>query len=430
MIYSVYILKLNENTNNNDLLTKFASDGSFLKHFGKAAIDAASSIVDLDLYDPVADKVADDEVAIRASMIKSMNIKSEYIFATPLEGGTTKPVQYQQATITVVGRLYMPLSLGTVVKKKDTAKLLSWSVVDPNGVNVEDDQLRQRNEKAYYRTVVATVYSSTDECFRAIILRKAYCLSYEESYNEEAEGTFTLTIVGKIDNATNVEVKGPEFKITALSVINQVSKTVSSVASKTKKTTEFVEKFTGETAATKAIKKISNTVDQGGQIFKSGVTEKGNFSSIIDTTDKTTQDIKNDYKDDKMKTDLETANEYNNAYDSLTPEAQKILLAVPNFSSMSNKEKLKYAKELAKKPENLKDTPPPVPTNNVNTSANSGTNIKNGIKRGLERQNEFNATLKKLSADEQEKLKATPNYKNMTLEEKTKAANKIINERK
>lgn len=171
--------------------------------------------------------------------------------------------------IDIKGNLYLPLKedgLTSAAKSligakqdenkiRNTILLSQWASVRP-----EDDA-----QEHFYRGIIVSVLTKAGD-FRVITAKKVYVDSYTENYEEGEFGTFSLSLIEKVD--ANVDFKVAGLGQETLSIFEGLGKAVKSVAEKAavvgavaagigavgKTVTETVEKFTGENAATRWIK--------------------------------------------------------------------------------------------------------------------------------------------------------------------------------
>ena len=381
MVYSLYVLYGENEVEVEELM----GDVSLLEHMGDAAMGALTDVIDLDVYDKYANKLKNpNSVALRGSMITDMKFSTELSMLESFTEGTNSFGKVVKMKITVKGRLYMPPAIGAVNRKKNTSKILMWAntpipakKANPNqqnaggiqranamanvmeNIGMGEDPNKKPDDLAdnYYRTVVATIYSTTDKQFRAVVLKKAFVKSYEESYNsQDGDGTFTLVIQQKLDNLEDMMVQGPTYKLSALSVASKVADTAKSVASKTSKVTETVEKYTGDTAATKMIKKITGSVESTTDTFQSTIVEGDlKVETLSEKVDEHTDSIKEKYIDDTIQNKIDEAKEYLDKYNALSEEQKKILKAIPGFDELSRDKKLEYIEKFTNAGDNDDD---------------------------------------------------------------------------
>lgn len=435
MDYSLYILYGNETATEED----FIGDTGLLEHVGVAAMGALTDVIDLDLYDNYASKLkSDDSVALRGSMITDMKFNTEVTTITKYSWGSSDIEKFVQSKITVKGRLYMPLAVGTMNRRKNMAKVLMWANTPrpkapaqgaggggggggllqaaANAVGVggaDPNKVPDDLAENYYRKVIATIYSTTDKQFRAVIFNKAFVDSYEESYNStDGDGTFTLVIKERVDKVEDVKVQGPTYEISKVSVISQIADTANSLSSKTSKVVETVEKFTGETEVTKKIKDITGSIETAHTTFKSTVIE-GDLSidNVSDKVDEHTDDVQENYTDvslDRKIDDAKKAAEYNEEYEKLSDEQKKILKEVPGFDKLSTDEKMEYIEKISEK-------------NDINDKDLS-------IDKKLENAQKYMKAYKGLNDEQKAILKEVPGFDKLSTDEKMEYIDKLTSE--
>ena len=179
--------------------------------------------------------------------------------------------------IDIKGNLYLPLeedgltdnakklfgvSKGYENKIRNTLLLSKWASVLP-----ENDALEH-----FYRGIVINIITKAGD-FRLITAKKVYVDSYTENYQEGEFGTFTMSLIEKIDSNADFNVDGLGYEKPSL--LDKVKKgiatagvVVAGVGAVGKTVTETVEKFTGETAATRWTKYGFDTASSAGNIAK------------------------------------------------------------------------------------------------------------------------------------------------------------------
>lgn len=300
MTYSVYIL-YSEDDVWGDPVGALGGDVDLGEHMANAGMSAVGDLIGLDFYDRYANKLTHEKsVALTGEMVSDVKINTSlikrevYKITYPGEEANTLSKTVTN-TVTVKGRLLMPpasfLALNkyvkSVSKKKDTSKIWEWAN-QPLTINDEANP-------EYYRKVLITVYANTDQQFRAYILRDAFVDSYEENFDSNGDGTFTLVMKEVILNKEAFEVQGPSFDATALSVISQIDTAVSKVADNTEKVTEAVEVFVTDSQVTQAIKTYAGGAKDLSQIVDSNVVDGDlSVSNLADSATnytKTTKDL-------------------------------------------------------------------------------------------------------------------------------------------
>ena len=179
--------------------------------------------------------------------------------------------------IDIKGNLYLPLeedgltenakkllgvSKGYENKIRNTILLSKWASVLP-----ENDA-----REHFYRGIVINIITKAGD-FRVITAKKVYVDSYTENYDEGEFGTFTMSLIEKVDSNEDFKVDGLGYEKPSL--LDKVKKgiatagvVVAGVGAAGKTVTETVEKFTGETAATRWVKYGFDTAGSAGNIAK------------------------------------------------------------------------------------------------------------------------------------------------------------------
>ena len=190
---------------------------------------------------------------------------------------TTTKKKVRVIKIDIKGNLYLPLeedgltenakkllgvSKGYENKIRNTILLSKWASVLP-----ENDA-----REHFYRGIVINIITKAGD-FRVITAKKVYVDSYTENYDEGEFGTFTMSLIEKIDSNADFKVDGLGYEKPSL--LDKVKKgiatagvVVAGVGAAGKTVTETVEKFTGETAATRWVKYGFDTAGSAGNIAK------------------------------------------------------------------------------------------------------------------------------------------------------------------
>ena len=190
---------------------------------------------------------------------------------------TTTKKKVRVIKIDIKGNLYLPLeedgltenakkllgvSKGYENKIRNTILLSKWASVLP-----ENDA-----REHFYRGIVINIITKAGD-FRVITAKKVYVDSYTENYDEGEFGTFTMSLIEKVDSNEDFKVDGLGYEKPSL--LDKVKKgiatagvVVAGVGAAGKTVTETVEKFTGETAATRWVKYGFDTAGSAGNIAK------------------------------------------------------------------------------------------------------------------------------------------------------------------
>lgn len=266
MKYAVYILGPDDKDKKKDLV-KDKSAGAMLK---AAAAGALADLVGVDFYDPVAKSLEDEKsVAISGKTITSMDYKTAVSFSTRYlidDAASTREDVYKKAlkhTLTVKGvldpnneMLLIP-GIKELLKKKDLSRIWKWA-------NTHFDA----EEEDYYRDVVAISYSTAQDRYRALVMIDASVGSYEEYFDKDGIGHFTLVINRVIDSSTEpadlehavVGLGGPLFNFNFTSFTGTMAKVVSTGKKGLDKGIEVAEKFGYEPNEAKRVSKMADRV--------------------------------------------------------------------------------------------------------------------------------------------------------------------------
>ena len=200
--------------------------------------------------------------------------------------------------------------------------------------------------KFYYRRVLVAVYSDKDTQFRAILHDKVFVSSYEEIYDDkDGNGKFTLVMQCVGASAFDVFVAGPTYKLTVISVTDQISSAAQKHTKTAEKVVETVDRVAG-TSISDDVKKYTKKIDSVAETADSLKADDSiTIDNLVDNTDKQAKT----FHPTDMQDAIAQAAKYQEAYGALT-DAQKATLAnVPGFDQMSLADKMKYIKQLTGK---------------------------------------------------------------------------------
>ncbi|MBR1645455.1 MAG: hypothetical protein IJ685_01635 [Selenomonadaceae bacterium] len=382
MDFSVYIIQ-DRNIDNKTLFKKLAGDVDLKEHAATAAINAASNLIGVDIYDRYADpaKIGETGIAITGKMIESVQIKKELIKREVFNSGVFNRTVYNTldsslvTTITVKGTLFAPEFSQTAAKAtrlKSMARVMAWASLAPTySSEVEDGykgdittkeakgeslllsagiqkKMKAEYNDSYLRRVIVTVYSVDDQQFRAVLHDKVFVKSYEENYTDkDGNGTFTLVMQSKAASIFDVFVAGPTFKFSYLAMMDQVSTTAGKVANETHTAFKTVTKKMG-VEDNEVVQKIDKGLTGAEDASKLPNVLADSDTYSVDKATEITDHVMDTYVNDSVQSALDDANEYQEAYDKLTDEQKKTLANVPGYDKMSLEDKMKYIDKLKK----------------------------------------------------------------------------------
>ena len=286
MVYSVFILFGSDKKKYKD----FMGDTTLGAHAAAAAMDAVSDAVGFEVGDYYANKLSDKksvaltgnvtEMTFSTSIITKTKYQTRggnrYFYPDEIEDVGAKKLKH---TLTVKGNLEYPnilFALGAEkAKKKDTSRIWEWANT-PLGV-AKDNEIKQY----YYRDVVATVFSTDDRQFRAIHLKDAFVGSYDEYFDKNGEGHFTLVINKMIEMHPNagedefdIHAKGPEFSWTPASATSDIGKAAKTAGKLTEDAANVTEKVLGkDNEAVKRMHNVAKLADKGGDDIQKYVSD-------------------------------------------------------------------------------------------------------------------------------------------------------------
>ena len=382
MDFSVYIIQ-DRSIENQTLFGALAGDVKLGEHAATAAINAASNLIGVDIYDRYADpaKIGATGIAITGKMIESVQIKKERVGREVFNSGVFNRTVYNTldnslvTTITVKGTLFAPEFSQLAAKAtrlKSMARVMAWASLAPtyssevsegykgdvtNAVAKGESLMLsagiQQTMKAtyndfYLRRVMVTVYSVDDQQFRAVLHDKVFVKSYEENYTDkDGNGTFTLVMQSKAASIFDVFVAGPTFGFSGLAMVDQVSTTANKVANETHTAFKTVTKTMG-VEDNEMVQKIDKGLTGVEDTTKLPNVLADSDTYSVDKATEITDHVMDTYVNDSVQSALDDANEYQEAYDKLTDEQKKTLANVPGYDKMSLEDKMKYIDKLKK----------------------------------------------------------------------------------
>ena len=321
MNYSVYILFGNDATDAK--IGEFTGNTDWKTHMAAGAVEGVSNLVGFEVWDTYANKISDEKSVALTGNVTEMTFQtavsrySKYQKSAAVEGALenfedvgSKALVH---TLTVKGNLEYPnilFKLGKeTAKKKDTSRIWQWANTPLTvSTSARPDNVNENAPKAtyneYYRHVVATVFSTDDRQFRAIVLKDAFVGSYNEYFDINGDGHFTL-VVNKIvnkskENAGNGNATDNDISATGP---NLDSMTFSSVMGDIGKAANTAGKLAGDVADASAtvfgkdsaVTKTIRGVSDGATMLGSGVQAYASDGSGW-TTDNIAKDLDNTYK--------------------------------------------------------------------------------------------------------------------------------------
>ena len=311
MNYSVFIFDTEENQNFMD----FIGSTDIGTAVANAAAGAAASFVGFDFFDKYANKLKKEKsVALTGSMVESVKVTTSIIKRTKYIVGENQmedtPSKDLKSVITVTGRLESANTLfglgSSIAKKKDASRIWEWANT-PIG-SPEND---------YYRDLVILVSSENEKRFRGFIYGNVNVDSYEEFYDKNGEGHFTL-VMGKMlrsvfdGAAADIRVKGPDFEVKPdLAVVSDISKAAKTASKDLKAVTKSTEKILGKDNEFSKKLKTVDRFDKGIDSMIDGVDKTivhGDLSTdnISDQIDKQSDAFRKDFQNESEKTNTST----------------------------------------------------------------------------------------------------------------------------
>ena len=306
MNYSLFILFGSDK----DKAEEFMSNTDWKTHMAAGAVDAVSSANKLkdNLSVALTDNITEMTFNTSVVVYRKYQTKADL---TEWDDVGTKKLKH---TLTVKGNLEYPkilFKLGVeTAKKKDTSRIWTW-VNTPLGVA---KSVNEKTKRLYYRDVVATVFSTDDRQFRAIWLKDASVGSYEEYFDKNGEGHFTLVINKMIElpfeqapASSEITANGPQFGMTFSSFTGDIGKAAKTAGKLTEDAANVTEKVLGkDNEAVKKMHKAAEGMDKGGDDIQKVLSDGSAFNpdDIAKEVDehakfvKETKDLHDGKKDD------------------------------------------------------------------------------------------------------------------------------------
>lgn len=366
MNYSVFIVDTKEGIDIDD----FIGNTDLKTAATDALADAAESLVGMDFYDKYTDKLKSEksvgltgttviDVKVSASIVKRTNFNVALANVFNLTG-TAEDIMAKDLKITIVVKGHLEAAnilfglRSSLAKKKDTSRIWKWAHT-PIGGKPEE----------YFRNLIVVISSTDKRRFRGFVYENVFVENYEEYYDSNGEGKFTLTMARLIKQpeagkSKDFKVKGPDFKNTALSIMNDVSSAAKTASSDAKAANKAAEKILGDdNDLTKKMKKIDKKIEGADKLLKgadtiiiAGNLSKENISKqISQQSDSVRKKIlnekaKDNVTDTKTKTKILDDGSTETTVTKTNPDGSKIITVETKKKDGSiSKKKTKVAKD-------------------------------------------------------------------------------------
>ena len=288
MDYSVFILAGEdaEDDNFNNILGELHGDVT-LKHMAlNAAFAAIENFTGVSVYDRYVMLLNDEKsVALTGGVVTDLTYNTQLVrgtkyvtannFMTDVKTKTLKHILTVKGKLDASSLFFGVPALKNLLMKKDPSRIWSWANAPFPGIplglpglfDIDDAEENMRLE--YYHTVIAQVYSDSQSVFRELVLKNATVGSYDEYYDENGEGHFTL-VINKIitipEEGANPELtmEGPTFEANFSSVTSDISKVAKTVKKDVDKGLEVAEKLGVDK---ENIEKVRNVTKTGGKML-------------------------------------------------------------------------------------------------------------------------------------------------------------------
>ena len=283
MDYSVYILG-GDDANDKGILQGLQGDVNAKIMAAEAVFAAIEHLSGVSFHDKYAMMLKDKQsVALTGGVVTDLTYNTQIKFHTKFQNDGDYVTDVLKKTLfhtlTVKGNLdassafFGIPALKELLKKKDPSRIWAWANAPfPIGVAADiDGELQAKMEENYYRTVLAQVYSDSQSVFRELLLKNANVASYDEYYDENGNGHFTLVVSKEVtlpDDAAHpdIDMTGPTFNRTFTSMAGDISKAVKAVKKDVDKELDVLEKLGGDKDRIKAIRNVTKT---GGDMLES-----------------------------------------------------------------------------------------------------------------------------------------------------------------
>lgn len=322
MDYSVYILY--DEDQDNEVITFLRGDVEVKDMAVEALFSAIENLSGVSFRDKYAMKLQNEKsVALTGSVVTELTYNTQVIKTTKykFEGDYITDVRNStlKHTLTVKGNLesdnamFGIPALKKLLQKKDTSRIWEWANTKFPEANVGDEEIHP-----YYRDVVAQVYSDSQSVFRDLLLERASVGSYDEYYDENGEGHFTLVITKVITlpahpDEAEISMEGPTFDTTFSSFSSDLSNAAKTAKKNVDKGLEVAEKLGADKDH---IQKVKNITKTGGKMLEgtdSIVNDGGlNFDAeniadqVMDQKDNVEKGMGKDIADETTSTETQT----------------------------------------------------------------------------------------------------------------------------
>lgn len=283
MDYSVYILG-GDDANDRGILQGLQGDVNKKTMAADALFAAIENLSGVSFHDRYAMMLKDKQsVALTGGVVTDLTYNTQIKFHTKFQNdGDYVTDVFKKTlfhTLTVKGNLdassafFGIPALKELLKKKDPSRIWAWANAPfpREGLDMLDLFDINDVQTNYYRTVVAQVYSDSQSVFRELLLKNANVASYDEYYDENGNGHFTLVVSKEVtlpDDAAHpdIDMTGPTFNRTFTSMAGDISKAVKTVKKDVDKGLDVAEKLGADKDHIEAVRNVTKT---GGKMLES-----------------------------------------------------------------------------------------------------------------------------------------------------------------
>lgn len=296
MDYSVYILG-GDDADNKKILEGLCGNVNVATMAADAAFAALENLSGVSFHDRYAMMLKDEKsVALTGGVVTDLTYNTQLVrgtkyvtandYMTDVKTKTLKHVLTVKGNLDASSAFFGIPALTKLLQIKDPSRIWPWANAQFPRTFEELQSIKKTvdMELNYYRDVVAQVYSDSQSMFRELVMKNASVGSYDEYYDENGEGHFTL-VINKIitlpeeGKDPEITLDGPTFETTFSSFTSDISKAAKTVKKDVDKGLDIAEKLGADKDH---IKKVRNVTKTGGKMLESTdtITEGGlNFDA-------------------------------------------------------------------------------------------------------------------------------------------------------
>lgn len=386
MDFSVYIIQ-DRKISNESLFENLAGDVKLGEHAAVGAVKAASNLIGVDIYDRYADpkKIGETGIAITGSMIDSVQIRQERGTREVFNSGVFNRTVYntldvfKTTLITVKGNLFAPefsQFAAKATRLKSMARVMAWASLAPT--------YGSEDEKGYSGDVTGKEAAQGESLLLSAGIQK----KMKEKYADYFTRRVMVTVYSTNDT---------QFRAVLLDKVVVKS---------------YEENYTDKDGNGTFTLVMQSAAASIFDVFVEGPTFKFSYLAMVDQVSTTASKL---------------ANETHTAFKTVT----KTLGVEDNETVQKIDKSLTMTEDTTKLPNVLADSD----TYSVDKATEitdhvMDTYVNDSVQSALDDANEYQEAYDKLTDEQKKTLANVPGYDKMSLEDKMKYLNKILDKKK